>query len=345
MKAITISLHKDRNVTLTALLQETGGEYGELKTRPAIIVLPGGGYSMCSDREADPAALAYAKEGFQVFILRYTVSKEDKEHLWPYPIQDYEDAYEVIRSNAQEWAVDMERIAVCGFSAGGHLAACAATLAANRPSAAILGYPAILPPVVDVCAKRLPYPCEHVDEKTSPCFIFAARDDNVVNVKSSTAFADALEAKGVNYEMHVYSYGGHGFSTGEACLNTAPLSQRVQNWVSDSVGFLSEVWGSFTASGFTKPRIGRTVNGDHDAYLSVRCTVGHLERQTSGARAAIADELAAVDAVLAAQGYTGEAADYLKNMFTLQTLLAMAGTPVNRILALDNALAAFKNEE
>ncbi len=58
MKAETIILNQDRNVTLTAYLQDVDGEFGFGK-RPAMLVIPGGGYAMCSDREADPVAMAY----------------------------------------------------------------------------------------------------------------------------------------------------------------------------------------------------------------------------------------------------------------------------------------------
>ena len=75
MKSDTIVMNRERNVTLTACIQEADGEFGFSK-RPAMLVLPGGGYAMCSDREADPVAAAYLKAGYQVFILRYTVKSK-----------------------------------------------------------------------------------------------------------------------------------------------------------------------------------------------------------------------------------------------------------------------------
>ena len=62
MKMETIVLHEGRDVTLTAYIQDVEGEFGFMR-RPAMLVLPGGGYAMCSDREADPVALAYSKAG------------------------------------------------------------------------------------------------------------------------------------------------------------------------------------------------------------------------------------------------------------------------------------------
>ena len=96
MKTETIVLNEERNVTLAAYIQETEGEFGFSK-RPAIMVLPGGGYAMCSDREADAVAVAYLKAGYQAFILRYTVRNKGS---WPLPLQDYEDAMALIKTKA-----------------------------------------------------------------------------------------------------------------------------------------------------------------------------------------------------------------------------------------------------
>ena len=95
MKTEIITLSKERNVTLTAYIQNVKGEFRNISKRPAILILPGGGYQYCSDREADPVAMPYLKAGYQVFILRYSV----KEHaVWPNPLNDYEQAMELIRS-------------------------------------------------------------------------------------------------------------------------------------------------------------------------------------------------------------------------------------------------------
>ena len=86
MKTERIVLSAERSVTLDLFLQEVGGEFRHIEKRPAVLVIPGGGYAMCSDREADPVALAYAKAGYQAFILRYSVGKDA---TWPQPLEDY----------------------------------------------------------------------------------------------------------------------------------------------------------------------------------------------------------------------------------------------------------------
>lgn len=246
MKTETILLDKERNVTLTAYLQETEGEFG-FPARPAILILPGGGYAMCSDREADPVALCYAQAGYQAFILRYTL--RDKG-LWPKPLEDYGQAMSLIKEHAEQWHVAAGKIAVIGFSAGGHLAACAATMAEHRPAAAILAYPVILKESADTYAPNMPYPNEHVTPNTCPCFLAAARDDNTVSIQNSLMFELALAKNGVPFESHIYSYGGHGFSTGDSWIRTAKAPARLPHWVADSISWLKETLGELTSQGF-----------------------------------------------------------------------------------------------
>ena len=102
MKIEQIVLSEKRKVTLTAYLQETGGEFRGLTQRPCILILPGGAYEFCSDREADPVAMPYLKAGYQVCILRYSVKQYAS---WPQPLLDYEEAITYIRNCAKEWQI------------------------------------------------------------------------------------------------------------------------------------------------------------------------------------------------------------------------------------------------
>ena len=137
MRTEKLVLSESRNVNLTAYLQDVGGEFGYVTRRPAMLIVPGGGYEWCSDREADPVAFPYLQAGFQVFILRYSI---EADAVWPRPLEDFEWAMETIRANADNWNLYPDKVAAIGFSAGGHLTACAASMAKNRPNAVILGY-------------------------------------------------------------------------------------------------------------------------------------------------------------------------------------------------------------
>jgi len=169
MHTFTLSLWEDRpHVTMTGYLLHNSKEYQTDKRRPAVIVCPGGGFLMTSDREAEPVALRFAGLGYQAFVLRYsTYAKEgafDLEMLseppvsqYPQPLYDLAQAIKTIRDNAAEWLIDPDRIAVAGFSAGGHVAA---SLGVHwhepflgdkletdnerfKPNALLLGYPVV----------------------------------------------------------------------------------------------------------------------------------------------------------------------------------------------------------
>ena len=302
MKAQEIILCEERNATLTAYIQEVDGEFGFSK-RPAMLVIPGGGYAMCSDREADPVAAAYLKAGYQAFVLRYTCTPKGK---WPLPLEDYEQAMTLIEDNAEEWHIDTTKTAVVGFSAGGHLAACAATIAEHKPAAAVLVYPAILKDICDLCQPGMPYPHEHVTANTSPCFFVAARDDRTVDISNTLRMELALAEKGVAFESHIYSYGGHGFSTGEDWIITNAVSPRLPNWISDSIEWLSEVMGKLKRGGFTEPVSALSMNGNFAPVLSVDCTLSHLRRQRGEAKAVLAPMFAAIEAVAKARQFSAE---------------------------------------
>ncbi|WP_243129570.1 alpha/beta hydrolase [Clostridium sp. HBUAS56017] len=157
----------NNKVTLTSYLLDYTDEIG-IQKRPSIIICPGGGYLFASDREAEPIAMKFAGEGYNTFVLRYNVyneegqnsnntSKVNKETKYPNPLFDLAKAMLVVRKNAEKWSVDKDKIFVCGFSAGGHLAASLGVHWQDRllrekfnvdneifkPNGLILGYPVL----------------------------------------------------------------------------------------------------------------------------------------------------------------------------------------------------------
>ncbi|WEV70483.1 alpha/beta hydrolase [Lactobacillus sp. ESL0785] len=169
MQIKKFNLNKNNpDVTLTAYLLDDSHEMLKGTPRPALIICPGGGYFSCSDREAEPVAMYFANQGYHTFVLRYTtyakgslampdLSKplpEKKESQYPKQIRELGQSMLLIRKNAEKWHIDSKRIGVCGFSAGGHVAALystvfnepvltdylGATAKELRPAATILGY-------------------------------------------------------------------------------------------------------------------------------------------------------------------------------------------------------------
>lgn len=341
MKMEELVLNEERRVRLSVWIQDIGGEYAPINKRPAILVLPGGGYSMCSDREAEPVAAAFMKAGYQAFILRYSTGEHK---TWPNPLNDYEQAMTLLHSRAEEWHVDAERIAVIGFSAGGHLAACAATVAENKPAAVILGYAAMKKDICDMCQPGMPYPVEEVNHETVPCFLFATRDDYVVDITNTIDFQRKLAENGIAFESHIYSYGMHGFSTAEPYLNQAGVCSRAGSWVQDSISWLGEIWGHFTAKGFTSPVLSRKMNADGDPMLSLECTVGYLKNQGEAAAELMKEQFAAIDRVIQGRFTNTEAAAQTIDGYKMKDVLQMILVPEDIIHALDIKLRQIVNK-
>lgn len=232
-------------VTLSCYLHGKSQELSNADVRPAILIFPGGGYFMCSDREAEPIALAYLAEGYQAFVLRYTVG----QHVPFAPaLEDAQEALAYIREHAAELDLDTDKVAVCGFSAGGHLAACMGTMALPRPAAMVLGYPVILDEMGADIKKELPNVPDFVDKTTSPAYLFTTCTDELVPVSNALALAAKLDQYHIPFEFHVFPCGGHGLSLARAHTSdgkSAMVEPRVQSWFRESCAFLTQLWGDF----------------------------------------------------------------------------------------------------
>ncbi|MCD8067596.1 MAG: alpha/beta hydrolase [Lachnospiraceae bacterium] len=337
LKQEIITLNEERNVTLTAMIQSVEGEFS-FKERPAVIVMPGGGYSFLSDREAEVVAYPYLAAGYHAFVLRYSVGEH---RAWPNPLNDYEQAYAYIRARAEEWHVIMDKIAVIGFSAGGHLAASAATMAENRPNAAILIYAALDQHISSACQPgiEIPAPMDHVDGKTPACFLAASRDDMVVPISNTVHFLDELDKYGITYECHIYPFGNHGFSTGESYLN-GELSSRTPHWVADSIAFLEDLFGKLTAEGMTTPACSPKQNANADETLSVKCTVGYL-RQFTGKVPELIPYFEQVDEL--GDRLFGDAGASVADQLCFNVLFGMFGKSEEELQQMEERLRAIPN--
>ena len=149
----TIPIREDvQTVYLEAYILKNSPEFQADTRRPAVIICPGGAYMGTSDREAEPVALRFLAQGYHAFVLRYSVQTR-----FPQPMLDLATAILTVRQHPDEWFVDADQIALCGFSAGGHLAASlgvhwnkpflyeplGVSAEEIKPNALILGYPAI----------------------------------------------------------------------------------------------------------------------------------------------------------------------------------------------------------
>lgn len=224
MKRIHMTVPGHPDATLEGFVLDCDISFGQFHKRPAIVVCPGGGYMYCSPREAEPVALSYAAKGFHAFILRYSVGWDAAGGA---PLEEISWVIGYLREHGEEWNIDPEKIVVCGFSAGGHLALSAGLLAKNKPNAMILGYPATSAPNMPgmnfmlklLTGKQAPTDADAVQfdlvpqiTKDAPPVFLAATSEDLLTPYGALPVAKKYSDLGMNYELHIFQYGPHGYS-------------------------------------------------------------------------------------------------------------------------------------
>jgi acetyl esterase/lipase len=244
MRVFTVNLSNE-NVTLTCYLIGRSLKFRNALSRPGIIVMPGGGFTGLADREGEPVALAWLAEGYNAFVLRYTVGNpNDVVRTKAKALTDAEEALELIHQNAVEWHTDPDRIACVGFSAGGFVTAALGTRGRVKPNALILGYPYLQGE--DSQGRQHTDIDIDVTSTTPPAFIFSTSEDSLL--PHSLSFASAMQKAGVHFELHVFQEGQHGLSLGRSF--TAEGEENLVNpifaqWFSMCADWLRKIWGDF----------------------------------------------------------------------------------------------------
>ena len=220
----------------TGLLADDGARW-------AALILPGGSYRRIAPAEGEPVALAFAAAGVQAFVLRYSVLPA----RWPQPFWEAACAMAFLRDRAEELGFAPNRVAVCGFSAGGHLAGWLAghwndpaldglglTPEQVRPDAAILAYPVVhqqtlLEPVGDWQALRLDGPPV---PNHPPVFLWATGEDRTVPAENTLDYTLALRRGGVPLELHLFARGPHamGLADRESARDEEHYNAHAAAW-------------------------------------------------------------------------------------------------------------------
>ena len=265
MRCFRMPVLENSPAVLTAYLHDRSPEMSGRDIRPAMLVLPGGGYHFCSAREAEPIALDWFGRGYDAFVLNYTVISESiPAPLYLKPLCDAAAAMSLIRKNAAEWQIDPHRIAAVGFSAGGHLCASLAVhweddrLSAPdaRPDAVILSYPVVSPRaaagtgdvyVAEKLTANEPEWLEYfaIEEQVRadmpPAFLWTTFEDATVCPRHSLRLALAMQENGIPCELHMYDHGPHGLSL--AAAETGFADTQIATWTELSARWLNRLFG------------------------------------------------------------------------------------------------------
>jgi acetyl esterase/lipase len=253
---------EDRDIpTLTAFLPSPN-----MATGAAVVICPGGGYGgLATDHEGHQVAQWLNSIGVAGFMLKYRLGPR---YHHPIMLQDVQRALRTVRARSGEWKVDPKRVAVLGFSAGGHLASTVTTHfdAGNpdaedpidrqgcRPDRSILLYPVIAlgTPYAHGGSKRnllgdnppqdllMSLSNEtQVTPQTPPCFLVHTNEDTVVPPENSLLFVLALRKANVPFELHIFEKGRHGHGLGGGDVAFSAWPRLCETWLRGQ-GFLSK---------------------------------------------------------------------------------------------------------
>ncbi|RYF21135.1 MAG: alpha/beta hydrolase [Flavobacteriales bacterium] len=223
----------------------------------AVIICPGGGYSILAiKKEGFDVAKKFAEAGVTAFVLKYRLPNDtvmvDKSLA---PLQDALQAMYLVRKNASVWGVNINKVGIMGFSAGGHLAS---TLSVHyndmkienresislRPDFSVLIYPVISFGTITHAGSvskllgNQPTPAQksyfsnqnYVNAQTPPTFLVHANNDLTVPVRNSLLYNEKLASAQVPAEMHIYQAGGHGFGLNNK-TSKEDWFQSLKNWM------------------------------------------------------------------------------------------------------------------
>jgi acetyl esterase/lipase len=231
-------------------------------TGEAVVICPGGGYHILAyDWEGSDIARWLNSKGIAAFVLKYRLP-HSKSNIVPHksPLMDAQRAMRIVRYHAEEWNLDAGKIGIMGFSAGGHLASTLSThfdpgepdspdpvdRMGCRPDFSVLIYPVIsftgdfIHPgsgrallgeeadqeLVEYYSNQL-----QVTDETPPAILIHSEDDKAVPVENSIVYFQALVEHGIPSELHVYPFGGHGYSLAIGKGHLATWPDRVIEWI------------------------------------------------------------------------------------------------------------------
>ena len=243
--------------------------------RKSVLIIPGGGYDIVSKREGDPIAFEFMLKGYTCFILHYSVKQEGYDPKYPTPQLEVMASMDYIRKNSERFDIDINKITIMGFSAGGHLAASYGYLYKKdelcnllnvekenvKPNALCLAYPVItaindthLDTIRNITGNDQKLLKElsvelHIDNDYPKTFIWTTKDDNVVPSISTKLLDDALTKANVYHKTVIFKHGAHGLALGKEV--GSPIYDVNKDMVNKEVQIWPELFDEFNKSIFS----------------------------------------------------------------------------------------------
>ena len=232
-----------------------------ISLRPGMLICPGGGYGFTSPREGEPVAFRFLSEGFNCFILDYTVHAK-----YPTPHLDLALAFAYIREHEKEFDLLENSLSIIGFSAGGHLVGSYGYIYPElaqmldveesllRPFSVVMAYPvtttkaATHEETVETITNEEPVLIDKMDipsnisKQYPPTFLMTTEDDDCVPYENTVIVAEALKKNGVPFECRIYDSGYHGCSVvNRSCFGPNGITEKmkeIRDWVSPAADFI-----------------------------------------------------------------------------------------------------------
>ena len=255
------------NASLTSYCLSNHNEYPYEVKRRTILVIPGGGYGFVSKREAEPVAIRFLAHNFNVFVLDYTVG----DFQYPTPIDEAFASIAYIRRHADEYNIDLNYVGVCGFSAGGHLAASISNYFKEskyqkmfdvkedelRIDFSILVYPVLTTDPIEghqETSERITQNnkelieyfdiVNHISSYFPPTYMWSTKEDVCVPPECSMIFKKNLDSLNIKNEYHLFPKGRHG---GATCDEMTTDPEEVENikeaskWIDQASTFIKSL--------------------------------------------------------------------------------------------------------
>lgn len=239
-------------INKTATLNKYILENYNNKAKPAIIILAGGAYLYVSKRERYPSALMFLNAGINSFTLDYTTYDKNPNTNLELMVNEVKQSYDYIIKNSKKFNIDINKIYLIGYSAGGHLALEFVNRYPNLINKLILSYPALeINKIANPKTKEEKFinnifsynPINNINKKHPHVFIWHTTEDELVPIKSSINYISKLNQLNIGFEAHFYEKGIHGYSVATDLVkkdNLNKIPNQVSTWTNMCINWLKQ---------------------------------------------------------------------------------------------------------